>query len=115
MPAGKNGDCAITVKNHFTSGWHHGRCRVRRPSDLGYSDDGYILPPLTVTPEWLEYTYTPDDRLGVHRLYRHQGFLAFLRKTIELRCNAAAERVNADNDQWIVWTYLEDEAHWRTA
>lgn len=83
---------------------------VRRPSDLGYSDDGYILPPLNITPEWLEYTYTPDDRLAFTGFTGIKDFLAFLRKTIELRCNAAAERVNADSDQWIVWTYLEDES-----
>jgi hypothetical protein len=83
---------------------------VRRPSDLGYSDEGYILPPLTVTPEWLDYTYTPDDRLAFTGFTGIKDFLAFLRKTVELRCNAAAERVNADSDQWIVWTYLEDES-----
>ena len=43
---------------------------VRRPSDLGYSDDGYILPPLNITPEWLEYTYTPDDRRTSERRRR---------------------------------------------
>ena len=83
---------------------------IRRPSDLGYSDDGYILPPLTVTPEWLEYTYTPDDRLAFTGFTGIKDFLAFLRQTVELRCNAAAERVNADGDQWIVWTYLENES-----
>ncbi len=83
---------------------------IRRPSDLGYSDDGYILPPLNITPEWLDYTYIPDDRLAFTGFTGIKDFLALLRKTIELRCTAAAERVNADNDQWIVWTYLEDES-----
>lgn len=83
---------------------------IRRPSDLGYSDDGYILPPLTVTPEWIDYTYIPDDRLAFTGFTGIKDFLALLRKTINIRCQAAASRVNADNDQWIVWTYLEEES-----
>ena len=83
---------------------------IRRPSDLGYSDDGYILPPLSITPEWLEYTYIPDDRLAFTGFTGIKDFLSLLRKTIDIRCEAAAARVNADNDQWIVWTYLEDES-----
>jgi hypothetical protein len=83
---------------------------VRRPSDLGYSDDGYILPPLTITPEWIDYTYIPDDRLVFTGFTGIKDFLALLRKTVAIRCQAAANRVNADSDQWIVWTYLEEES-----
>lgn len=83
---------------------------IRRPSDLGYSDDGYILPPLTVTPEWHDYTYIPDDRLTFTGFTGIKDFLSLLRKTVDIRCQAAAERVNADADQWIVWTYLEEES-----
>ena len=83
---------------------------IRRPSDLGFSDDGYILPPLSVTPEWLEYTYIPDDRLAFTGFTGIKDFLSLLRKTIDIRCEAAAARVNADNEQWIVWTYLEAES-----
>jgi len=83
---------------------------IRRPSDLGFSDDGYILPPLSITPEWLEYTYIPDDRLAFTGFTGIKDFLSLLRKTIDIRCEAAAARVNADNEQWIVWTYLEAES-----
>lgn len=83
---------------------------IRRPSDLGYSDDGYILPPLNIIPEWLDYTYIPEDRLTFTGFTGIKDFLALLRQTVDIRCNAAAVRVNADNDQWIVWTYLEEES-----
>lgn len=83
---------------------------IRRPSDIGFSDDGYILPKLTITPEWQDFQYIPDDRLAFTGFTGIKDFLAMLRKTTELRCNAAAERVNADNDQWIVWTYLNEES-----
>mgnify|MGYP001604815717 CR=1 FL=1 len=33
------------------------------PSDLGYANDGYELPPLAVTPVILDTAYQPTDRL----------------------------------------------------
>ena len=37
---------------------------VRKPSDIGpYSDDGYILPKLTITPLWVAGDFAPDDQL----------------------------------------------------
>ena len=83
---------------------------IRRPSDLGYDDAGYILPPLTITPEWIDYTYTPDDRLAFTGFTGIKDFLSLLRKTVDIRCQQAAARVNADDEQWIVWTYLEEES-----
>ncbi len=36
---------------------------VRRPSDIGYSDDGYVLPPLTITPHFMVSDYVPEGQL----------------------------------------------------
>ena len=36
---------------------------LRTPSDLGYDDDGYILPQLNVYPRFIAVDYKPDDQL----------------------------------------------------
>ncbi len=36
---------------------------VRKPSDLGYDNDGFALPPLTIRPEFVVSDYVPDGQL----------------------------------------------------
>lgn len=51
--------------------WVHGwAVFLQRPSDLGFSDDGYVLPPVTVT--WHE---VPSDHAGAGRDRDGQGLL----------------------------------------
>lgn len=83
---------------------------IRKPSDLGYDDNGFILPQLTVTPIWLDYGYTPDDQLVFTGLNGLSGQRAVRRETLHYRCERAAEMVNASDEQWIVWTGLNDES-----
>ena len=83
---------------------------IRRPSDLGYSDDGYILPPLTVSPVWLDFDYVPDGQIVFTELGGLSGHRNVRRATLDMRCAAAAEIVNASDEQWIVWVGLNDES-----
>lgn len=83
---------------------------IRRPSDLGYSDDGYILPPLTVSPVWLDFDYVPDGQIVFTELGGLAGHRNVRRQTLDLRCERAAEIVNSNNEQWIVWVGLNDES-----
>lgn len=36
---------------------------LRKPSDLGYSDDSYILPELKIEPRFIAVDYKPADQL----------------------------------------------------
>lgn len=83
---------------------------IRRPSDLGYDDGGFLLPPLHVHPLWIDYSYTPDNQLVFTGLNGLSGQRTVRRETLDLRCETAAELVNASNEQWIVWTGLNDES-----
>ena len=81
---------------------------IRRPSDVGYSDDGYILPPLAMHEEAVV-----NDR--------HDGWLfaveaktlserrASRRDTLEKRVARAAQLCNESIEQWIVWCDLNAE------
>lgn len=84
---------------------------VRKPSDLGFSDDGYILPELRIHKHIIEVDDIAIEgemfaRPAQSLMERRQA----KRKSIEHRVNAVAELVNADNDQWLVWCHLNDES-----
>lgn len=83
---------------------------VRRPSDLGYSDDGYALPPLTVSPLWVESDYVPEGQMFFTALKGIQGRTAVRKGTLDQRAAAAAALVNTDDQPWIVWCGLNDES-----
>ena len=83
---------------------------IRKPSDLGYADDGYNLPALHVNPVWIDYDYVPENQLVFTELGGLSGARQVRRETLEERCNTAASLVNASDDQWIVWTGLNDES-----
>ena len=84
---------------------------VRKPSDLGYADDGYILPPLTVEPVWVQSEYQPTDALFFTEMKGLGDRLAIRKATLEARVAKAAELVNASSEQWIVWCGLNEESH----
>jgi DNA modification methylase len=83
---------------------------IRRPSDLGYDDDGFILPPLHITPVWMDHEFLHDGQLVFTGLNGLSGQRAVRRKTIDERCQIAADMVNDGSEQWIVWTGLNDES-----
>lgn len=83
---------------------------VRRPSDLGFDDTGYILPPLTVVPRWVASDYVPEGQLFFTELKGIQGRTQARRSTLHERVAAAATLVNASADPWLVWCGMNDES-----
>jgi hypothetical protein len=82
---------------------------ARRPSDLGFDDDGFILPPL-VTEHTLVTASVP--RQGMLFDVAAANFWEereVTRRTITERCEAAAAKV-AQHDVSMVWCQLNDEA-----
>ncbi len=87
---------------------------IRKPSDLGYSDDGYTLPPLTIQPVFVKTEYSLD--VNNQMAFVPMGLKGITdrakvrRGTLEERVTAAAAVVNRDSEQWIVWCGLNDES-----
>lgn len=84
---------------------------IKKPSDLGYSDDGYDLPTLSVELLTVDSDYTADGMLpGFHADISAIEAKRIRRMTISERIGAIAPLVNNSPDQWVVWCGLNDEA-----
>lgn len=89
-------------------------CRL--PSDLGFIDDGYVLPPLTITDHLVETGWAADGELFTPRLEGITQRAQVRRDTLTARTDAAAAVVLAEPDErWLVWCGTNDEAHRMTA
>lgn len=86
---------------------------ILNPSDLGYSNEGFILPPLNVDLVTVDANYTPEGMLSGFFIGKISATDAkkIRKQTIEERANKIAEMVNASQEQWIIWTGLNDESH----
>jgi DNA modification methylase len=84
---------------------------VKLPSDIGFSDEGYILPELTITPIFIEADYVPDNQLVFTGLGGVSDRSKVRKLTLEPKCQMAVELIGGDTDQWIVWCGLNPEAN----
>lgn len=85
---------------------------IEKPSDIGYSDEGYDLPPLseeTITVE-RDKEMDPMEALTEQLNMNATGFHREKRQTIGNRTAAAAHMANNSEEQFIVWCYQNDEA-----
>lgn len=84
---------------------------LRRPSDIGGSDDGYLLPGLQVIPHLLPVDATPQGQLFATGLGGVGGRAKVRRATLHARVECAAKLVTDEPDEpWLLWCGLNDEA-----
>lgn len=89
---------------------------LRRPSDLGYSDEGYILPELRIKPIIVQTDYAPPGQLFATALKGIGDRSAVRRDTMAERVAAAVALVAREPDEaWLLWTGLNREADALTA
>lgn len=95
---------------------------IYRPSDLGYSDEGYDLPDLKVfwheIPADHSKAWDKTDESGQRFLLQHEAMglvagAAEKRETIGVRLQKAQEIVKefGPDANWILWHHLEGERH----
>jgi len=83
---------------------------LMRPSDLGYSNEGYDLPPLEITACLVPTTWTREGQLFATDLKGIGDRAAVRKQTLSERVNAAADLIMAEPDEpWIAWVGLNDE------
>ena len=82
-----------------------------RPSDIGGSDDGYILPGYQISPHLLPVDVVPDGQLFATDLGGVGGRAAIRKLTLQARCERTAELVAAEpGEPWVIWCGLNAEA-----
>lgn len=87
---------------------------ISKPGDIGYSDDGFVLPTLTIHSAVVPVDHTrahADGRLFLSGVLSATGMWKEKAATAPERCQAAAEIVATDPaSPWIVWCDTNDEA-----
>lgn len=81
----------------------------RKPSDIGYDDNGFRLPELCVTSHTVKTNTPRPGFLFDMPAVGLQEQRADLRHTLNERCDMAAQLINAHNDAAIAWCNLNDE------
>jgi len=82
---------------------------IRKPSDLGFDDSRFTLPPLIENQHIVKAARIPDGQLfetyaqGLWEEREEQ------RRTIAERCDTAAELVRHTNEPAVLWCHLNDE------
>lgn len=104
-----------TLKGHAVNEFWEWVCSwgamITKPSDLGYSDDGFILPPINYKNIIIK---AKNDILGTDSLLEiSNGSLNDSRKikksTINERVEKAVEIINASDEPWLIWCNLNEE------
>jgi len=83
---------------------------LRNPSDIGFDGSKYELP----EPQYFEHVVELEDQ-GIDLFARPAQTMQERRKaqrdSLDARCKALAEVVNADSrEPWLIWCHLNDEA-----
>lgn len=81
------------------------------PSDLGYPDDGYVLPTLSIEAHFVAVDWAPDGHLFFTELKGVTERAKVRRTTVDSRVEAAVRIVDAEPaEQWLLWYGRLDEA-----
>jgi hypothetical protein len=85
---------------------------IRKPSDLGYEDGAFILPPVTVEQITIE-SQDKGDRLFAVEAQTLSERITARRTSITDRVKRCAELVNQSgkNESWMIWCNLNSEAN----
>lgn len=89
---------------------------ITKPSDLGYSDEGYELPKINIVQHQVPIEDAEDevDRDGNIKLFRTptkslSAAAKEKRMSLTARVAKAVSIVNESSDHWLLWHHLEDE------
>lgn len=112
--AGRNGQ-EWRLRNYGRKSFYKWMCTwsmsIRKPSDIGGDDKGYVLPELRIHPTWVDVDCVPEGQLFFTGLKGIQNRASVRKMTSEDRVRVACELVNGDKDQWVVWCGLNEESH----
>jgi len=84
---------------------------IRKPSDIGYDDDKFVLPPMNMLQHTVKTNEAPDGFLFPVEALTLQERQHERKVTTELRVQECAKLVSEKPDeQWLIWCNLNDES-----
>jgi DNA modification methylase len=103
------------LKGHAESDFWRWVCSwavmLRKPSDLGYADDGFILPPIEFHSERVDANVVPTDTLFACEAQTLMERRQVRAASTDDRCKRVAEIVATKPDeQWLIWCDLNRES-----
>lgn len=81
----------------------------QKPSDIGFSDEGFVLPDL----RYHQIVVNQDELINYNltgHIYTLKGQNKAKLKSVEDRANACAELIGNSEDFWVVWCNLNSES-----
>lgn len=82
---------------------------IRKPSDLGYDDGKFVLPPLSIEEKIVASNYIPEGQLFPGMVGGVSGRAKARRSTMDARIEYAANFLKNAEGQWLVWCGLNPE------
>jgi hypothetical protein len=83
---------------------------LKLPSDLGFEDGDFVLPPLDIRAQLVPSDYRPPDQLFAVDIRGIGEASAVRRATLQARVERTAELVRAEpNESWLIWCGLNNE------
>lgn len=93
---------------HWMSSW---AVALQRPSDIGGTDTGYILPGLNIQSELVPVEIEQEGQLFATDIGGVSGRSNVRKQTLEARVQRAAELVASEPDEpWLLWCGMNAEA-----
>jgi superfamily II DNA or RNA helicase len=102
------------IKGHARSDFWRWVCSwavmLRMPSDLGYEDGGFVLPPIEHHHHTLETTEPSPGHLFPMRATTLRERISARASTTERRAAVCADLVNGSGETWVIWCNLNRES-----
>lgn len=84
---------------------------MTKPSDLGYDDDGFILPSLNINPIFIHTDYKPDNQLFFTGLHGIEDRAGVRKHTVDVKLETLKNIIDNNKGQWIIWCGLDNESN----
>lgn len=83
---------------------------LSKPSDLGFEDNGFILPELKIHSHIVEHGEPLPGRLFVEKVETLSDRRKARKETVDKRIQKAVEIIGDSTDQWLIWCDLNIES-----
>ena len=97
---------AVQLFWDFVSTW---AVMLNKPSDIGFDDNGYDLPPLNVIQDIVETEKRDNGLLFNESAVNATGFHKELRLTYKVRLDRVAEIIRSSDENFIIWIGHDEE------